>query len=319
MTRLTRSFRAYLRSMQMSRHGVFAFVEGKRADPYFYGEICRSVCGTSGISYEIRRSWELANGGGGKQTLISFFEYLRRKSALVDVFKGKGTGILFFLDKDVDDLLGRQRRSPHVVYTRYYDVENHIFTEADLIKAAAGAASLDRQEVLSCFADGEAWRCKVAAWWKEWVTLCLFVAKKKISCESNYGVPSRINNPAHGPVDQAAYRAHQKRIRSKLGFADPQFRRAFGRVARLVDGIYAQGEHDRLFKGKWYGPLLADTITDTMGSSRVDSAGLAKRLSDSVRMTLDFDAPWADYFKEPLRRVIREVKSLADSESLTVV
>jgi hypothetical protein len=148
MTRLAHSFSAYLRYMQMSSRPLFVFVEGKRTDPHFYGEICGSVCRTSEISYRICRSRELANGHGGKQTLISFFEYLRRKCALVHAFKGKSTGVLFFLDKDVDDLLRTQRRSPHVVYTRYYDVENHIFREADLIRAAAASASLDQQEVL---------------------------------------------------------------------------------------------------------------------------------------------------------------------------
>jgi hypothetical protein len=39
----------------------------------------------------------------------------------IDNFKGKNTGVLFFLDKNVDDLLRKQRRSEHVVYTQYIE------------------------------------------------------------------------------------------------------------------------------------------------------------------------------------------------------
>lgn len=307
MTRLTHSPGAYLRYMQMSGHPVFAFVEGKRTDPYFYGKICGSVCRTAGVSYEICRSQELPGGHGGKQALISFFEYLRRKSALLGVFKGKSTAVLFFLDKDVDDFLRTQRRSPHVVYTRYYNVENHIFMESDLVQAAAACASLDRQEVLQCLSDGRRWRREVAERWKQWVTLCLFVAKKKVNCESNYRVTSRINTPLHGPVDQAAYGECLERVQTKLGLTDRQFKRAFTRVARLVDDIYAQGDHDRVFKGTWYGVLLGATVRDGLRGRPVDSEGFERRLPSVAATALDFDASWADHFKEPLRLVIQQL------------
>lgn len=307
MTRLTHSFSAYLRYMQMSGHQLFVFVEGKKTDPYFYDRICCSVCRTAGVSYQIRRSQELAKGIGGKQALLCFFEYLRSKSALVDVFKGKSTGVLFFLDKDVDDFLRTQRCSPHVVYTYYYDVENHIFLEADLVDAAAASASLDHQEVLASITGGEGWRSGVAERWKEWVTLCLFVAKKKVNCESNYRVPSRINNPTHGPVDQAAYRQCQERIQTRLGLTERKFKRSFRRVAGLVDAIYAQGEHDRVFKGKWYPLVLAATVRDGAGGQRVNPKGLAGRITSCAALTLDFDAPWAEHFKQPLRDLIRQL------------
>jgi hypothetical protein len=290
--------------MQMSRHQLFVFVEGKVTDPYFYGKVCNSVCQPTGVSYVIRRSQELGAGQGGKQILVSFFDYLRRKSALKDVFKGKSTVTLFFMDKDVDDLLRTQRHSEHVVYTEYYDVENYIFVEGDLIEAVAAAASLDYQEVLACLGDGDRWRHEMAEQWKEWVTLCLFVAKRKVNCECNYRVVSPINRPLHGPVDRTAYSDLLLQVQARLGLADKQFKKAFRRVARLVDDTYAHGEHGRVFKGKWYALLLAATIRDRMGSHPMDSAGLEGRLPSNAALTLDFDAPWAEHFKEPLRRVI---------------
>jgi len=283
------------------------FVEGKVTDPYFYGKICDSVCQPVGISYEICRSQELSKGHGGKQVLISFFEYLRRKSALFDTFKGKSTGIVFFLDKDVDDFLRTRRRSEHVVYTLYYDVENHIFIEGDLVEAAAASASMDHQEVLACIGDYHRWRRQVAERWKEWVTLCLFVAKKKISCECNYRVTSRINKPLHGNVDQNAYRDRLHRIQNKLGRTSRQFKRAFRRVSRLVDNVYADGEYDRIFKGRWYAILLAVTIRDGAASRSIDSTGLETRLRSNAVLTLDFEEPWAEYFKEPVRNLIHQL------------
>jgi hypothetical protein len=307
VSRQTHSFMAFLRLMQMSRHQVFVFMEGKKADPYFYGKVSDSVCRPAGVLYRIVRSQELTGGQGGKQNLISFFEYLRRKSSLISVFKGKSTGILFFLDKDVDDFLGTQRRSKHVVYSGYYDVENHIFAEGDLIEAVAASASLDHQEVLACFSDGDIWRREVAERWKQWVVLCLFVAKKKVNCECNYGVTSRVNSPFHGPVDQAAYSDYLQRVQLKMGLTDRQFKRAVRRVVRLVDDIYAEGEYDRVFKGKWYALLLAATIRDKIGGHSIDSAGLEGRLASNAASTLDFDASWAEHFKEPLRNVIHQL------------
>jgi len=307
MNRLTHNFQDSLRAMQMSRNRIFVFVEGKVADPYFYGQVCHSVCGPAGLSYIINTPQQLKAEGGGKQILISFFEYLRRESALIGVFKGKSTGVLFFLDKDVDDFLRTQRRSKHVVYTKHYDVQNHIFAEGDLIKAVAASASLDYNEVLVCLSSSNQWGHEVAQQWKQWVALCLFVAKKKANCECNYRVTSRINNPIHGPIDQTAYSDHLQRVQIKLGLTDKQFKRAFGRISRLVDRIYALGQHDRVFKGTWYPLLLATTIRDRIRTRSIDSGGLETRLPSSTASTLDFDAPWAEYFKQPLRNLIRQL------------
>jgi len=63
--------------MQISERRVFAFVEGKTTDPYFYGRICESVCQQIDISYIICMAQELPTQTGGKKSLITFFEYLR--------------------------------------------------------------------------------------------------------------------------------------------------------------------------------------------------------------------------------------------------
>lgn len=134
--------------MQMSQALIFALVEGKDLDPFFYGQICRSVCGPKGMRYELCKANELPPHAGGKTTLIEFHNYLRRKRCLVSVLGGKKTTAVFFLDKDIDDLSRSLRRSTHIIYTRYYDVYNDVYRHGNLVLGAACAASLD-ETVLS--------------------------------------------------------------------------------------------------------------------------------------------------------------------------
>lgn len=307
MSRLKHSFKGYLRLMQMSRTQVFVFVEGKTCDSYFYGKISESVCQPLGIRDEICLAQQLPGASGGKKALINWYKYLRRNSALIDNFKGKVTGVIFFMDKDIDDHLGTRCKSNNVIYTKYYDVENHIFREGDLAKAVAAAASLDHRLVKAGIGNDEDWRRRAAECWKEWVKLCLCAQKHKIRAASNYGVTSRINNPLYGPVDSNAYLQHLKAIESGSRLSSADFKKAFLRVSSLVDTIYLRGEHDRIFKGKWYSLLLEEEAKKIAATHPINSNGLSGRLLATVALTLDFNKPWADHFKVPLQSLVNKL------------
>lgn len=307
MNRLTHSWKGYRRQMQMSSHQLFVFVEGKINDPYFYGEICRAVISHHGISYTIRQAKQIPGDTGGKPALIGFFLYLKQNSALVNNFKGKKTGVIFFLDKDVDELLRKQRHSEHVVYTQYYDVENHIFVEGDLAKAAAATASMTYQQMKAAIGNDNQWRYQVAEKWKEWVKLCLFARKKDIGCECTYSNPSRINNPLYELLDSTAYAQYLNLLENRSGLSSEQFQRAYKRVSKQVDNFYTTGEQDRIFKGKWYAGFLEATIKSIAGNTPFNSKNLANRLVTAITMTLDFNAPWAEHFKVPLKKVIEKL------------
>jgi RNA polymerase sigma-70 factor (ECF subfamily) len=76
-----------------------------------------------------------------------------RRSGLLERFRersGRQTGgcrastdetgeksALFYVDKDVDDLLRIRRRSEHFIYSEFYDVLNHIFRNGDLVPIQA--------------------------------------------------------------------------------------------------------------------------------------------------------------------------------------
>lgn len=302
MTRLTRDFPSYHRSMQISANSVFVFVEGKKVDPFFYGAISHSVCKDKRIPYVLCKASELSGSGGGKQVLLSYFQYLRRKSFLKDDFKGKKMTTIFYLDKDVDDILRTLRHSPHLVYTAYYDVCNHLFIEGNLSKALAVAASLDPGIVKSRITSNPALRLQLAQRWKDWVKLCLFTTKKKINCQANYGLTSRVNNSPGGLFNQTAYNQLINEMKFKLGLTDQQFSRAFNRVSRFVDQIYANGLQDRVFKGKWYGYLCVEYVRRI--NTTAHCQGLPDRLPGCISASIDFNAPWADYFKQPLKKLI---------------
>src|SRR5216684_3889626 len=104
--------------MQMSATRVFIFVEGRNTDVFFYGEISRPVCEALGLEHEIVRA-DRVSGSGGKQSLLALYTYLKTRDSLVDRSKATESWCLFYLDKDVDDILRQVLLSPHVVYTPF--------------------------------------------------------------------------------------------------------------------------------------------------------------------------------------------------------
>ena len=290
--------------MQMSRVRAFVFVEGKSNDSYFYGKICETVFPPANVTYEIVKAQELPGNTGGKQTLIEFFLYLRQKKCLIDSFKGKLTGSIFFLDKDVDDFLRKRRRSAHVVYTRFYDIEGHIFSEGDLGEATAAAASLDGQVARTMIGDYGVWRHQAASKWKEWVKLCLFARKHSINSESSYSRVSQVNTPLHGPLNTISYAQYLALLETRSGLSTAEFSRAYATLSSGVDKRYLSRTFDLVFKGKWYAAFLEAHIRSAAGVRPINSNGLASRLDSAVALTLDFGGHWAEHFKAPLRALI---------------
>ena len=125
---------------------------------------------------------------------LEFYDFLRARKALVSTFKGKKTIIGFLVDKDIDDILRRKRRSPHVVYTKYYDVENHIFAAGDLREAAASSASLNRQSLSTVMPNSAVWCKSKADIWRDWVKVCVLAKVHAIPGASNLikGVKRRL-------------------------------------------------------------------------------------------------------------------------------
>jgi hypothetical protein len=305
MTRLIRSHTGFRRSMQMSAVQLFVFVEGQESDPYFYDRLCSNTLLSPAVTYRIIRADLIANSGG-KQALLSFFGYLRTVNSLLDSFKGKRTGSIFYLDKDLDDVFHSKVFSDHVAYTRYYHVENYLFVEGDILEAASSAASLDRATLAPTIGNPGTWGVRKATLWKDWVTLCLFVETFRVRSRCNYSrSDSGVNVSPETPTDTTLLSQCTQELERNYRGAD--FVRDFRRVQRLVNRYYHRGKHDLIFKGKWYLRLLQSDIENAMAGQTFSSHGLPNALLASLRTTLDFNGRWADHLKAPLMSIASRV------------
>jgi len=288
--------------MQLSSTDLFVFVEGKQSDPYFYARICASIPDLH-VRYEICTARQLPGATGGKQALLSFFSFLRQCRALVSSLEGQATTSIFILDKDVDDLQHKKKRSQHVVYTEYYDVQNYIFMYGNLLTGAASAASVDPARLRAELSDAPRWCLRIVRLWREWISLCLCVLEENISCEVNYKVLSRVQTRPCGPTDARRYATLTRDVARRCGLPVAVFRQRLAATTRKVDKYFARGQHHRIFKGKWFATVLADDVDRIMAGRPYDSSRLASRLTSSVAATLDFTEPWADHFRNPIRNV----------------
>jgi hypothetical protein len=306
MSRLTHSHKGFFRSLQISRHDLFIFVEGVSTDPYFYGCLCERCLTGSPVSYVIVRAVELPGATGGKSRLVKMYKALKDRKSLRDTFKDKVTISLFFLDKDVDDFVNTKLRSEHVCYTELYSVENYIFKFGDLVSGTALASSLERREVEAGLGDPSLWRQRIVSDWSDWIKLCLFARKKKIRCECGFGTASKINTMPDGSVDSNELLRCLAILESNFGKGSVGFKRSFEYLANQVDKILAEYDHDKIFNGKWYTHLLAKEISRIAGSKPYEQSGITSRIKSSILSTLDFSAPWTSHFM----KYIEHAKSL---------
>ena len=306
MNPLTHTPSGFVRSLQMSRHNICAFVEGQDCDSFFYDGICNQALRTEGFSFKIRRAKELPYQTGGKSSLIQFYKYLRSKQELSTKLKGKNTVILFFLDKDIDDVLRRKCRSPHVIYTKYYDLQNHLFLNADFLKALAAATSIEESEIRCAKLFKNNW-CRLAARrWRGWMVLCL-LNQKFCTGRANYRLTSQINRPINGRTDRYLYRREVEEFGKNLGWSRTIIKSEVSKMEKLVDKHFANGSQDHIFKGKWYCPLIEKDIRDAFRTRQANFSGIANRITSSLAATLDFSEPWATHFTSAIGAVIREI------------
>ena len=302
MTRLHHSYAGQLRLMQISATQLYVFVEGKQCDPYFFAQVCIATL-DSDITYAVWTARQIPGNCGGKQGLLKFFTYLRKRRALTTSLGGQRTTSIFFLDKDTDDIRRRRKRSPHVVYTKYYDVQNYVFENGNLAKGSAAAASVDPRRLDGELGDSSRWCRHVATLWADWVALCIRLLEDGISGEANYRVLSRVQTRLCGPTDNGALNSMTCDMAHRAGIPVEELRSRFRTSRDKVNTYLQRGRHHCIFKGKWFGAVLADDIDRIMEGDPYDSHALSGRLPSAIATTLDFTEQWVDDFKEPLLNV----------------
>ncbi|MFF5069924.1 hypothetical protein ACFY2R_01625 [Micromonospora olivasterospora] len=291
--------------MQMSSSRVWIFVEGK-TDLYSYSKLADAVVVELGAheDFLVASAEELAPDGGGKTVLMRFFDFLKKESGLVSDFAGRRTRAVFFLDKDVDDLVGRRRVSPHLIYTEHYSMENYLFRHGSIADASSAALCVPVQRIRKAIPDARAWRISSADLWMDWIVICLYAAKYGKG-EANFGSHSKVNVNAFGPVAPSRLKLIEQQcaVAHRVSGVDPT--QAFDECRQRVVRYYSAGRHDRVFNGKWYAYFLEAHLGSQLKGVKVQ--GLARHISSRLVQTLDFNGTWS----KDLRRRLSPHLSLA--------
>jgi len=300
MTRLQRPQSSFLRMMQMSENQLWILVEGKEVDGHFYGLLAESIePDFPEVKYEIATAAEIT-GSGGKSVLLALHDHLRSTKRLVSDLSGKRTTTCFFLDKDIDDLIGGRRRSMHVTYTDGYSVENYLFEHGDVARALASVLAVPSLKVKSVMGDQKKWRVDAQENWRHWVTLCILSCRLEVPNLHTFSRHSMINHNRFGPVDQRSYDEVVQQAESHAKDTDVDFEAMKARIVQIVQRLYDRGQADRIFNGKWY-PYILEHHASTWFPQRRKRTKLVPSSICSVLMHgSNFRAPWAKRLRERL-------------------
>jgi Protein of unknown function (DUF4435) len=266
-----------------------------RIDRTFYGSLMRVILRSRPhITSTIRTAKELPGGSGGKSTVLTYFDFIKRRRRLASVLGGKKSVVVFCLDKDLDDLTRKMRRSPHVIYTETFDVENYLFLNSNIAEAAAAATTVDAESIREALAPIADWPKRAAERWKDWVAVCVFEITGRYRSSGNYGVcPSPIHH-ASGALNRGHFAQRLALIENNSGLSPVKFNRRWQSVKRAVNRQFECGGADKVFKGKWYGWLLARDLTVACAGRDADCRDLEKRLTYHLCQSLDFGLSWSE-------------------------
>ncbi len=309
MSRLRHSAGGFARSMQLSRTVIWIFLEGP-GDRSFYSGVCRANPMVAAHAHRLVLVREVPRRrANGKRALIGLYRYLRRHGALLTALGGKPTVSVFFVDKDIDDLDRKKAKSEHVIYTKYYTVENHIVKEADLVRGLAASASLDEASVEGIVGNNNAaWMRAAATHWRRWVEFCMLVRRTKSLCGlPNFGVESRLHPDPYAALDSAQEATLVGAALARSALPAHRFDEAFRSVERKVQKYYDDDHVDEIFNGKWYLAFLVADAQRAAAGRDYNAAGLKGRIVSSLVATINFQFDPADYFHAALSRIAAKI------------
>jgi hypothetical protein len=292
--------------MQMSGIAVWAFVEGPN-DRAFYSQLCAANQHLRAVPHRISLILEIPRRrANGKRALICLYRYLRRRRALLSDFTGKKTLAIFFLDKDADELSRSLCRSPHVIYTEHYTVENYIIRHSNLLVALSSCASLDLESVRHRLGTNAVqWAERAAINWLEWIVFCVLVKKLSIRGIANFGANrSLFHSGPYQPVDAALKGPLLNAAQARSSMTLPEFTVAYARARRSVARLQTQGRLDKVFNGKWYLYFLEADAEAAAAGRAYNPSGLRGRLIASLLSTMDFAAPWSHQLQNTIGRLV---------------
>jgi hypothetical protein len=165
--------------------------------------------------------------------------------------------IYFILDKDVDDILGRLRSSPGVVYTNGYNIESDLFATCDLTRAISACLLKPLSAIAPLNLNSSACRQSINGRWKEWVVACIFV--RMHLCENapkGYSIKSQIHN-GDGTLNIVKLSTWKTLLQTKSGKDAAAINQMWNQLERAVYRWFITDRGHKLVNGKWYPTLIA--------------------------------------------------------------
>ena len=307
---------AFLRRVAMSYDAsVFVLVEGKVFDPYFAEQLCATSAKLRKAGYEIRLISQVKTdsglSAGGKDAVISFFDYCKRNDRLRQRNAGGDRVVAFMVDRDCQHITGGMRRSPHVIYTLYADVEAHIFFDADELEALSLAASLDSATGMDLFQALGDWRRTVADTWRPWIELCCIADATRSRCWVGFGSPKSLIHDGKrcGVINSKALAEASKAVRDSSPLAGAVFDSRKDLVLSRIASTYRTRKQASLLKGKWLPIQLTFLVDDffksgAKGEHEWHAKGFKESIDRCYAANLLRDAPGFRHMRAQLEAVL---------------
>lgn len=302
MSRLRRGLQSYIAALRISHAKIIVFIEGTDFDPIFYGAIIaryRTEGAEGSEAIELRRSTELPSnaeankgGSGGEMTLsCASGLWQRYRAKHFRKWRNKKT-IVFCVDKDAGDLVGLPDYAPSLVHTPLHSVENHLFLSSKLELAIEMALSLAPGEAKALFKEGQDWNGFSAGLWVEWMLFCILALRIRAQGIPNYSTPTLFNPTKHLGADQQAVEKWFARLQAASGLDVASFNKMRQDLKTFVEQLLEAGEHDRLFKGRWYLDILFSQLCASHWAREARACGKHSLL---VAIRSQFELREADY------------------------
>jgi len=304
VTKLRRDARAFAQRVQMGSRRLWVLVEGRAHDRPFYDRLLQSHTPSVSQGFTVRLAEQIELRGksaGGKDFLLSLFDFFREESLLVQENKEGKRYIALALDRDFDNLAGLVIESPHLMYTRTADVEAEILVHGDVRRAISSAYSLTGDAVARVLPEEFAFASELARRWRDWITYGVVAVCCGVQHEVRYAHHSNINTSGFGALDESAAEALRSKIEGALFTNEARERLSAARAE--VDDYYEQDREWLLVKGKWIASFiwfLVSQALDEIPREKVQAETVVKTCLE----TIDFRAAWADPYRAHLDRLL---------------
>lgn len=305
MSRLTHSSGGFVRSLQMSSVKAFAFVEGRLDRPFFDRLLARE-CGPRNIGYRVIAMKELPGGTGGKPALLATFRDFRKKGLLACTAFGKSMACIFMADKDADDFTRRRLRSSHLLYSPTYDLEGHLFSCGDFLRALSDACGITTDQAKQLIPDPRYWLQSATKHWTDWIALCLISQTNNLNCGCTFDRTSQVNPDPLAPPNHTQVVAFKRRLSQALAISEIDLEVRFQNTINAIEKSIQAGNPLKYFKGKWLSHLVQRYLESKPRIPDAQISGVGERMGVSFlsQVTGGHNCQFSSVYYPQLRSVL---------------